>query len=274
MNSIMYAIIILFISYYAYKRRSLTKSGAIAAFFVGMGIAVGFGYKGLIILGAFFVSSSMLSKYKGETKQSMEKKTQKGSTRDYLQVLANGALAAIVGVIYFFTKDPVWIIVFSILLAAANSDTWASEIGSLSKNRPLSIRTFKKAETGSSGAVSILGTLAALAGSFLIAFLSMLLFSIHPWGFFLIFLFGFLGNVMDTLLGAFIQVEYQCPVCGQIVETKLVCHKTVVKVKGFTFFNNDMVNILSGFFAVLGYLFFFRSIVVVYMIINTGIFSQ
>ncbi len=252
----MYAIIILFVSYYAYKRRSLTMSGAIAAFFVGIGIALGFGYKGLLILGAFFVSSSMLSKYKSITKQSMEKKTQKGSTRDWLQVMANGALAAIVGVIYFFTKESVWIMVFAILLAAANSDTWASEIGSLSKKRPLSVRTFKQADTGTSGAISILGTFAALAGSLVIAFVAMLLFPIQPWGIFLIFLFGFLGNVIDTLLGAFIQVEYKCPVCGQIVETKLKCHKTVVKIKGFTLFNNDMVNVLSGFFAVLGYLYF------------------
>ncbi|WP_400242384.1 DUF92 domain-containing protein [Niallia sp. JL1B1071] len=256
MSNIMYAIIILFVSYYAYKRRSLTKSGAIAAFFVGIGIALGFGYKGLLILGAFFVSSSMLSKYKSKTKKSMEKKTQKGSTRDWLQVMANGALAAVVGIIYYFTKESMWIAVFAILLAAANSDTWASEIGSLSKRRPLSIRTFKAAETGTSGAVSILGTFAGLAGSFLIALIATLLFPIQLWGFFLIFLFGFLGNVVDTLLGAFIQVEYQCPVCGQMVETRIVCHQNVVKMKGFPLFNNDMVNVLSGFFAALGYLVF------------------
>jgi uncharacterized protein (TIGR00297 family) len=252
----MFAIIILFVSFYAYKRQSLTKSGAIAAFFVGMGIAIGFGYKGLIVLGAFFISSSMLSKYKSQTKKTMEKKTQKGSTRDWLQVMANGALAAIVGVIYFITKESIWITVFAILLAAANSDTWASEIGSLSKKKPLSIRTFKKAETGTSGAVSILGTLAGLAGSFVIALIASLLFPTQLWEFVLIFLFGFLGNVFDTLLGAYIQVEYQCPVCGQIVETRMVCHMNVVKMKGLTFFNNDMVNVQSGFFAALGYLIF------------------
>ena len=253
----MYAIIILFVSYFAYKRRSLTKSGAIAAFFVGNGIALGFSYKGLILLGAFFVSSSMLSKYKSIAKESMEKKTQKGSTRDWLQVMANGALAAIVGIIYFFTKESVWIMVFAILLAAANSDTWASEIGSLSKKRPLSVRTFKQTDTGTSGAISRLGTFAALAGSLVISFIAMLLFPIQPWGGILIFLFGFLGNVMDTLLGAYIQVEYKCPVCGQIVETNLECHKKVVKIKGFTLFNNDMVNVLSGFLAALGYLCFY-----------------
>lgn len=254
MSSLIYAIIILFVSFYSYKRRSLTKSGAIAAFFVGMGIAIGFGYKGLIVLGAFFVSSSMLSKYKSKTKKTMEKKTQKGSTRDWLQVMANGALAAIVGVIYYITKESMWITVFAILLAAANSDTWASEIGSLSKKRPLSIRNFKEAETGTSGAVSILGTVAGLAGSLLIALITTILFPIQLWGFFLIFLFGFLGNVLDTLLGAYIQVEYQCPVCGKIVETRMVCHKTVGRIKGYTFFNNDMVNVLSGFFAAFSYL--------------------
>lgn len=35
MSSMMYAVVILFVSYLAYKRRSLTMSGAIAAFLLG-----------------------------------------------------------------------------------------------------------------------------------------------------------------------------------------------------------------------------------------------
>ncbi len=257
MSSMMYAVVILFVSYLAYKRRSLTKSGAIAAFFVGSGIALGFGSKGLVVLGVFFVSSSMLSKYKSKTKQTMEDKTKKGSRRDAWQVMANGGFAAIVGIIYFFTKESVWIIVFAILLAAANSDTWASEIGSLSKKKPISVRTFKQAATGTSGAVSVLGTIAAFAGSLLIALTANFLFALEPGSFVVILVFGFLGNIVDTLLGAFVQVEYKCPVCGRIVESKVECHTTLVKTKGFALFNNDMVNVLSGFLAALVYVFFF-----------------
>jgi len=258
MSSIIYPIFILFVSYYAFKRRSLTKSGAIAAFFVGTGIAIGFGYKGLIVLGVFFVSSSMFSKYKGKTKQSMAEKTQKGSTRDALQVMANGGFAAIASIVYYFTKDSIWITVFSILLAAANSDTWASEIGSLSKKNPISVRTWKPTETGTSGAISVLGTWAALAGAFVIALTAIVLFPIHLGGFVSIILFGFLGNVIDTILGAFVQVEYKCPVCGKIFETKWKCHESLVKIKGFALFNNDMVNVLSGLLAALLYFVFFQ----------------
>lgn len=251
----MYAVIILCVAYLAYKRKSLTLSGAIASFFVGIGIALGFGYKGLVVLGVFFVSSSMLSKYKSKTKQTMEEKTQKGSTRDQWQVMANGGIAAIAGIIYYFTKESVWITVFAILLAAANSDTWASEVGSLSRKKPISVRTFKRTLTGTSGAVSVLGTTAAFAGSLLIALTANFLFSLEPVLFYVILVFGFLGNIVDTLLGAFVQVEYKCPVCGRIVETNIECHTTLVKTKGFALFNNDMVNVLSGFFAALAYVF-------------------
>ena len=64
-------------------------------------------------------------------------------------------------------------------MAAANSDTWASEIGSMSKGKPISVKTFKRAERGTSGAVSLLGTFAAVVGSFLIALPSYFLFDLN-----------------------------------------------------------------------------------------------
>lgn len=55
---------------------------------------------------------------------------------------------------------------FMVCLASSNSDTWASEIGSLSRKKPIYIRTFKRIERGTSGAISGLGTVAAFAGLF------------------------------------------------------------------------------------------------------------
>lgn len=96
---------------------------------------------------------------------------------------------------------------FLIGLAAANSDTWASEIGSLSQKLPISLKTWRTIETGTSGAVSSLGTLAALSGSFIIALLSNVLFDISTYEVLLIGVFGFAGNLIDSLLGAFFKLN-------------------------------------------------------------------
>ena len=48
--------------------------------------------------------------------------------------------------------------------AAANADTWSSELGILSKSPPFLITTFKPVPPGTNGAISILGLLAAIAG--------------------------------------------------------------------------------------------------------------
>ncbi|GKU81258.1 DUF92 domain-containing protein [Niallia sp. NCCP-28] len=255
MITFLYMLIIFFVVVSAKKVQFLNSSGSIAAFFVGICIALGLGYKGLLLLGAFFLSSSLLSKYKKSQKIMMEEKVEKGSERDAFQVLANGGAASFASLVYLATNESLWIYLFAIFIAASNSDTWASEIGTLSKKQPLSIKNFRLAETGTSGAVSALGTAAAICGSFFIAVCTFFLFSISVKEMIIIGIFGFVGNLLDTLLGALLQAEYQCKVCEKMVEKKIHCGKKTVKRKGFTILNNDIVNILSGVFAALLALF-------------------
>jgi uncharacterized protein (TIGR00297 family) len=232
-----------------YYDKLLTISGAIAAFVVGFLVVLGLGVKGLVILGLFFVTSSSWSKIKSDNKRKAEELLVKGSQRDWQQVLANGGLAAVVSAVYYLTNDSVWLLGFCICIAAANSDTWASEIGSMSKGRPINVKTFKRSERGTSGAVSLLGTFAAVIGSLLIALASFFLFDLTITEFYFILIFGFFGNLVDTILGAFIQASYQCLDCGSITEKQTHCGKKAKLMKGFHFLNNDTVNFLSVFFA-------------------------
>ncbi|MDQ1145047.1 uncharacterized protein (TIGR00297 family) [Bacillus sp. SORGH_AS 510] len=229
-----------------YIFKSLTVTGAIAAIITGLTVYLGFGIRGLILLGVFFTSSSLWSKYKSAAKRVIEEKLAKGATRDWRQVFANGGAAAFFSVIYYFHEDIIYLIGFVVCLASANSDTWASEIGSLSRKQPIYIRTFKRIEKGTSGAVSLLGSTAALAGSLLIAIFSYWLFQLSFVLVLLIFLCGYLGNVIDTLVGAFYQQVNKCIECGLETEKKEHCNKQTIRIKGSTIVDNDMVNFLSG----------------------------
>ncbi|MEH7303973.1 DUF92 domain-containing protein [Neobacillus drentensis] len=234
-----------------YYVNSLTRSGAFSAIIVGLAVYLGFGVNGLYLLGAFFASSSVWSKYKSSAKNIIEEKLAKGATRDWRQVAANGGAAGLFSVIHYFDPNMIWLIGFLVCLSSANSDTWASEIGSLSKQAPLYIRTFKRVEKGTSGAISFLGSAASLAGSLLIAIIGCWLFHLDLFVTSLVFLFGYLGNVIDTLVGAFYQQVYVCRECGIETEKRRHCHLTTTRIKGLNFVDNDMVNFLSGFVAAL-----------------------
>ncbi|MDZ5470997.1 DUF92 domain-containing protein (plasmid) [Bacillus sp. 31A1R] len=249
MINIVVLIFIIVTAILGYYFRLLTLSGSIAAAVVGIFTALGLGLKGLFVLGLFFASSSFWSKYKRSRKSKVEERHEKGSTRDWQQVVANGGAAGMVSFVYFINPDPIWVMVYCILLSSANSDTWASEIGTLSKTKPFSLRTFSLVPSGTSGAVSMLGTWAALAGASLIAVSSKLIFSFSIQAMFFIAVLGFLGNLIDTILGAYIQASYKCRECGLETEKLIHCNGKTVKIKGFQQMNNDLVNFLSSLLA-------------------------
>jgi len=83
-------ILAVMISLLAYFAGALSVSGAVAAAVLG---AVVFGLGGIpwaIVLLAFFISSSGLSRLSGKRKTALNEKYSKSSRRDAAQVLANG----------------------------------------------------------------------------------------------------------------------------------------------------------------------------------------
>lgn len=247
-NLVISILIIAVTAFLGYRMRFLTISGGIAAFLVGILTVLGLGINGLILLGVFFATSSFWSKYKRMYKSKIEERHEKGSQRDWQQVIANGGAASVVSMFYIIDQNNIWIYAFSILIASSNSDTWASEIGTLSRRQPISILTFSRVAKGTSGAVSILGTVTAVLGSLLIAAVSSYLFEL-PMG--LIFIFGFLGNVIDSLLGATLQAVYICDCCQLETEKTIHCGKRTTLERGYSFLNNDVVNFCSSFLALI-----------------------
>jgi uncharacterized protein (TIGR00297 family) len=223
--------------------RSLSLSGAIATIMVGAVVGMGFSWRGLILLGIFFLSSSMWSKIGKKKKQKLAEKVEKGECRDYIQVFANGGVPAVISLLSLLHPSPLWLSLFIISIATANADTWASEIGSLSKQSPRLLTNFKKVEAGTSGAVTLLGTAAAFFGAAFIAAAGAVQWeniSVMTIAF-----FGWLGSLFDTWFGAVWQAVYRCPICGMQTERKEHCGQKTVHIKGCHFINNDVVNVLS-----------------------------
>ena len=132
-----------------------------------------FGFGGWVWAGtlvAFFVTSSLLSHYREAQKERVAEKFAKGARRDLGQTLANGGLPAAAGARGRARTGgdspayPVLALAFFGAVAAVNADTWATEIGVLARTQPRLITTGRPAPRGTSGAITSLGTCAALAG--------------------------------------------------------------------------------------------------------------
>jgi uncharacterized protein (TIGR00297 family) len=244
------------IAYLAYRAHSLNKSGAVAATVTGTII---FGVGGLdwaILLLTFFITSSALSRAFKKRKQGLDEKFSKGHERDAGQVFGNGGIATAFAAIHFFFPNELWTwIGFAAALAAVNADTWATELGVLNPHPPRMITDLRKVvEKGTSGGISLIGTLAALAGSALIgilaAFLNPTTDSVSTS--IIVTLAGLAGALFDSFLGATVQAMYYCPTDKKETEKHPVhtCGTSTVHIRGWKWLNNDWVNFSCGAFGV------------------------
>ncbi|GBF10665.1 DUF92 domain-containing protein [Tepidibacillus sp. HK-1] len=243
--------------YIGFKKQALSKSGVVGAVLTGTTI-FGFGQQmsWYLLLIFFFVSSSLLSFYRKREKDPIAEVFEKTGNRDVWQALANGGWAAILAILGYFLQDD-WIYIgFVATIATVNADTWATEVGVLSKVKPRFILNGKKVEKGTSGAVSALGVVGSISGSFFISIIALLLLWIEHRSlvigsvpFLLITgLSGVAGALFDSVLGATVQAHYLCQVCGKVTEKEEHCHKKTIHHHGWRWMNNDLVNFVSSVF--------------------------
>jgi uncharacterized protein (TIGR00297 family) len=249
----------------AYRAHSLTKSGAFAATFVGTIIFGLGGWQWAILLLTFFITSSGLSRAFRKRKEGLSEKFSKGHERDAGQVFGNGGLATFFAALHAFYPESVlpWI-GFAASLAAVNADTWATELGVLNPTPPRLITNLgKRVEKGTSGGISIFGTLASLIGAGLIGYFAYLFqpFSISAgvlaffdfWReeiFFIVTLTGLAGSLFDSFLGATVQAMYYCPTDKKETEKHPLhtCGTETVQIRGWKWLSNDWVNFACGAF--------------------------
>lgn len=216
----------------------LSRGGLIAAAIVGILVWLFAGWQGVIVLLAFFVPSTAISRI-GRTRKQALVDIGKHGPRDAMQVLANGGVATAAAVLSHWF-GPVMLAAFAGAFAAASADTWATEIGTLANGTPRSILTFKPLAPGISGGITWQGSLAQIGGAALVACVAMLVLVALFWP---VLIAGVAGSIFDSVLGATLQTLRYCKQCQRDCETNPhVCGTPTTVRRGLRWFDNDAVN--------------------------------
>ncbi|MCS6908452.1 MAG: DUF92 domain-containing protein [Anaerolineales bacterium] len=233
------------ISVLAWRAKALSQSGAIAAFFVG-GVVFGVGgWSGAAVLLTFFLSSSLLSRAFARHKEELGQFVLKGTERDAAQVLANGGFSTLCVLLGLqFPMFSGWFLAFCGGLAAANADTWATELGALSPQPPRLLSTGQIVPRGTSGGVTPLGLLASLLGAALVGAVAAWFASERLLTFGAVSVGGVVGSLFDSWLGAGWQAVYRCSRCEKETEQhpRHACGEQTYRVRGWKWLDNDGVN--------------------------------
>lgn len=236
----------------AWRAGALSISGAWAAALTG-GLIFGLGglpWAALLLV--FFITSSGLSRLFKRRKAALDEKFAKGSQRDWGQVLANGGLGALLAALAAVAPQQtgLWWAAFAGAMAAVNADTWATELGVLSRTAPRLITTWAQVERGTSGGVSLAGYLAAAGGAAVVALGAVLVLPSETAGlvFLAALLGGLVGSTVDSLLGATVQAIYYCPACAKETERhpQHTCGAATTQQRGWNWLNNDAVNLICS----------------------------
>ncbi|ABR55240.1 protein of unknown function DUF92 transmembrane [Methanococcus vannielii SB] len=196
-------VITLLLAVFIYAKKYLDSVGIIGSSIMAFIILFIADLRWLILLISFLVLGSLASKAGYSLKNAIKMAESKRSLKN---VLANGLMAVLFVLGYYFgiLTQEIALIGYIGSIAAANSDTFSSELGMLSRETPRLISNFKKAEKGTDGAITFFGTFAGLMGALLIGVISYGLFN-DLNVLIIATIAGMAGNISDSYLGAFFE---------------------------------------------------------------------
>lgn len=200
---IILAVLLLVIMVFSVLKRKLTLPAALLGAAIGVAVFMGAGFKGVALLGAFFILGIAATSWKKEVKRGLVAGEQLSQPRTAGQVFANGGVAAIMGLLAFVNTGhtTLYAIMLAASLASATADTLSSELGIVYGKRFYNILTGKTEARGLDGVVSLEGSVIGAAGALVIALLYILpVAAFKPAA--IITLAGIAGNLADSVAGA------------------------------------------------------------------------
>lgn len=253
---------------FAYWRGYVTFSAALLAMIFGCIILVFSDLALGVSVGVCFFITSWLSSLNAKSKNLVNDNhkiiiaVDKKICRDLNQVLANGLTLVILAISYTLADDEKISIIAAFLgcVGAVAGDTWASDIGQLSKHQPRMLLTGKVVSKGTPGAVTVLGFLLTLLSGLIAAVVYLLLYwflLVSPDKIILTSsaslilvvaaaIGGMLGALTDSLLGAFVQGIYQTAngsICDNVYDAQGRKNKYI---KGYIWLSNNKVNFANS----------------------------
>lgn len=225
----------------AYKKRAITVDGAISAMMTAQLLYVFGGAYLYATLILFFLLGSAVSRFKNARKRLIEEKHGADKAgRNWVQVLCNSLPAVVLAIVFYaFGYHDALLLSFAVFSAAA-SDTFASELGTLSKGRVFYILSGKTVPGGLSGGVTVAGFFAGILGSLLLSAISGFEFGFE--GFFIVFVLGVIGNIIDSILGMLLQRKFRAS-NGELRDTPEF--RGDLPISGFAAVSNNTVNMLT-----------------------------
>ena len=244
-------------------------------FFIFKGFVIGFiltlsNYSFITCMIVFFLTSSKATKFRFKIKTKLEYGYVENSKRSWVQVICNGGVPFQFALLYMLEKgiakdNPInfvhdyygsWFATGVLgSIATSNGDTWASELGSILHSKPpMLITNFRRVPTGTNGGVSFIGILMSAIGGLLIGFTyyltiiscnnqDLLAMSPPQWPIIIVGLIaGFIGSLIDSLLGATLQYSGFDKKKGIIVQNP---GANIKWVSGLNILDNHSVNLLS-----------------------------
>jgi uncharacterized protein (TIGR00297 family) len=265
------------LSLHGRRKKSLSRSGSLAAFVVGF-ISFGVSYRFGCTLILFYLSSSRLTRYRADEKARIEADFEESSERGAIQVFCCSIIGCIIALCYAahrdspsgsspsdsaiaFSADPTgsWLLAAYLgHYACCAGDTWASELGVLDPfgDPRLVLCPWRKVPRGTNGGVSPTGLAASAAGG---AFMGLSysacgrifvgpnalqlapMVALGTFG-------GLAGSLLDSALGQTLQTTWYCRERKCVVKAPrdpVEAHRTE-RVCGVDVLSNTQVNLISA----------------------------
>ncbi|XP_070532077.1 transmembrane protein 19-like [Ptychodera flava] len=259
----------IYLAKHGMDRKSLDKTGALAALVVGFVMTMS-NYCFCVALLTFFLTGSKITKFKAEKKKLIDTEYKEGGQRDWRQVVCNGGIATELAIIFMLDNGSreqlldfqnqytsTWLCLAVLSTIACNcGDTWASEIGSVfGSGQPRHILTLEKVPVGTNGGISLAGTVASFIGGLCVGltyYITLVFthtyreleYAQAQWPVVIAGgMAGLIGSLIDSLLGATLQYSGYCSEKKGIVD---VPSSTTRKISGIPMLDNNGVNLFSG----------------------------
>jgi uncharacterized protein (TIGR00297 family) len=155
-----------------YWAKTVTVSGAIAGAAIGTAIYLGAGFDGWQVLFASFLLAAATTRLGRQRKTAAGIAEARGGRRGAGNAIANTGLAALAAFVTLGALDDLPLLALVTALATGASDTVASEVGKAWGRTTWLITGFRRVPPGTSGAISLEGTVAGIVAAAFLAWLA------------------------------------------------------------------------------------------------------